>query len=204
MTLDRRWVGELASALLPTENATKPGELHDAFSFALPHEHVNCSEYRAKRVAVRRKLRAGVCNARILVASDSNVTIGASTKGRSKSKKLMRLQREEIAECLFANVYTGLLPIDTHDNPADEPSRSRPLRSKSSEFVPPKWVRQFLGGNVQAIDRVVDPDIRSELLFKSGQTPNPAVDRAAEWKLPSWKFSTQRRADSLLAEPAVR
>jgi len=201
LTLDRRWVGELAHALRPEADCDAQAAtcLGDAFRFELPDEHINCGEYRAKRVGVRRQLRRGRCNRRFLVGSDSNVTIGAGVKGRSKSKKLMRLQRQESAENLFANVYVGLLPVDTLDNPGDEPSRSKPLRERRADEPVAGWARRFLEGDVAAIDAVVDGDMRTTLLFAAGQSPGPAVDREREWHVPAANF-----CGSSLPEPTTQ
>ena len=100
----------------------------------------------------------------------------------------MKLQREEVGELLFSNSYVGMLPVDTQDNPADEPSRSRPIRAQPEGYRKKRWVHDFLRGKIDAIDRVTDKDVREQLLFDCSQLPNDTIDRAEEWCLPAKKF----------------
>jgi len=173
LTPTRNWVGDLAEAL---------DWRGKAFGFPLPaREHINLSEYRAFRVAIRRLIKEGVCSARVTLLTDSNVVLGATAKGRSKSVKLRRLQQAHVAELLFFNLYVGALPISTHRNPADDPSRSAPVRAPSEE--PEDWATRYLRGDLEAIDRRL-PALRHERwLPRVGSPPSPVYDRKAEWSL---------------------
>ena len=138
----REWVGDIVEAL---------DWRRGAFGFRLPHhEHVNLSEYRALRVAVRRLIREGSHSARVVICTDSNVVLGATAKGRSRSRRLRRLQQAMAAEMLFFNLYVGVLPVGTVDNPADDPSRNMRVRLPAEE--PQAWATAFLAGRLEAID----------------------------------------------------
>ena len=111
VTTTRRWVGDLVRAI----DWRREGK-HRARWFPLPREHVNLSEHRALRTTVRQLIKEGTRDARVLACVDSNVVVGACSKGRSRSMALRRLQQGLVAELLFYNLYIGVLPVDTHDN----------------------------------------------------------------------------------------
>lgn len=87
-------------------------------------EHINVLELRALTTAVR-----WVCSHpsamghRILILSDSQVVIGAVSKGRSSSPALLRRLRHLTTWVLAAGLRLKLLWIPTASNPADGPSR---------------------------------------------------------------------------------
>jgi hypothetical protein len=88
------------------------------------HEHINIYELRALATAVR-----WVCSFpsaighRVLVLNDSQVVVGAVTKGRSSSQPLLRRLRHLTAWVLASGIRLSLRWIPTHSNPADGPSR---------------------------------------------------------------------------------
>ena len=87
-------------------------------------EHINIYELRALSTAVR-----WVCSfpsaigRRVLVLNDSQVVVGAVTKGRSSSQPLLRRLRTLSAWVLASGIRLSVRWIPTSVNPADGPSR---------------------------------------------------------------------------------
>lgn len=87
-------------------------------------EHINVLELRALCTAARWVLsfRHSV-GARVLVLCDSQVVVGAVTKGRSSSQLLLRRLRYLSSLVLASGLRLSLRWVPTDLNPADEPSR---------------------------------------------------------------------------------
>ncbi len=106
-------------------------------------EHINCLELRTAGYAINWALR-NCCSfdSRFLLLTDSTAALGALTKGRSSSFRLLRCVRR-VSSVLLA---TGVRPIyrfvESEANPADLPSRtvltrgSRFTRSADGSFRP--------------------------------------------------------------------
>ena len=172
----RGWVRDIVGALDFRQGAFGVNYTGRALS-----EHVNLGEYRALRIGVRHLIREGVYSSRVVVCTDSNVVLGAVTKGRSRSMRLRRLQQSFIAELLWHNVYVGVLPVASADNPADDPSRGAPVRAPASE--PQPWALQFLGGDLGQIDARIWEGVRERWLVPPDWKPGPRADDSDDWRL---------------------
>jgi len=86
-------------------------------------EHNNVGEARAAVWATRRLGHAGVRDRRCVVWSDSQVVIGALTKGRSASRALNALCRRQCAMCLLFGLRVQHRYVSSGENYADGPSR---------------------------------------------------------------------------------
>ena len=87
-------------------------------------EHINVLECRALITGVRWVLsHPCALGARVLFLCDSQVVVGAVTKGRSSSQPLLRRLRALAALVLASGLRPTLRWIDTARNPADVPSR---------------------------------------------------------------------------------
>ena len=91
-------------------------------------EHQNILECRAA-VAIRRRMaRAPVhWRARVLIITDSLVTLGCMAKGRSSSRPLLHLCRQAAAVRLVSGVRPFFRWVSSPNNVADGPLRGGPL-----------------------------------------------------------------------------
>lgn len=108
--------------------------------------HINVSELSAALRAESRRCRQSP-NQRILLASDSQVTLGAMIRGRSSSPALNSLLKMALPTLL------NLQYIHTLDNVADDPTRDRPCR-EPQEAEPP-WLAELCAGNFQPLDAML-------------------------------------------------
>lgn len=95
-------------------------------------EHINSLEARALSTTVRRCLsQPSSTHHRLLILSDSQVVVGAITKGRTSSPDLLRRIRSISALLLAAGIKLFVRWIPSADNPADAASRrhSRPIHN---------------------------------------------------------------------------
>jgi hypothetical protein len=93
-------------------------------AWRVPDEHINCLEARAVLTSLRWAVKhpAGV-GSRVLILSDSAVAVGAVSKGRSSSYRLLRPLRSLAALLLAAGTSARVVWIPTALNPADAASR---------------------------------------------------------------------------------
>ena len=87
-------------------------------------EHINCLELRAVLTAIRWSIfHRDAFGARLLLLSDSQVTIGALRKGRSSSFGLLVVLRAIAALLLSSGTAIDIRWVPSNVNPADAPSR---------------------------------------------------------------------------------
>ena len=91
--------------------------------------HINVLELSAENLGINWVLRKGSpCQARrVVLLQDSQVVVGACTKGRSSSSALMWPLRKSAALVLAGNLWVERLWIPSKSNPADGPSRGRAI-----------------------------------------------------------------------------
>jgi len=93
-------------------------------------EHINSLELRAASTALRWALSSPASvGRRVLLLSDSQVAVGALSKGRTSSPPLLRRLRAVAALVLASGVQLRVRWIPSAANPADEPSRRFVRRS---------------------------------------------------------------------------
>ena len=102
-------------------------ELEDCWAFKRPH-HINILELSAV-VRLASKLVKDKVAGRLIVFVDSNVVRCAGNKGRSSSKALLVLLKKLGALSVGGGLYINLVYSPTRLNPADDPTRHRPIRS---------------------------------------------------------------------------
>ena len=98
--------------------------------------HINLQEIRALRALIRRLIRVSPGPSRIVVAVDSQVTLGAVAKGRSSSFQINGLLRSLLGLLILGNKRVHLLWVPSKSNPADYPSRFVGLPSEYSHTCP--------------------------------------------------------------------
>ena len=131
----------------------------EVFSNTAARASPSTGELRAVRTAVRRLLRSGHFGVRQIIGIDSKVVEGIIAKGRSSSRELNLLMRSLAADMLVGDIQLGILGLASKHNPADEPSREKRVR-KANPAAAPAWARNFVAGDVIAIDTVLPADPR--------------------------------------------
>ncbi len=90
-------------------------------------EHINLLELEMLKQEVKGRIQSGNFGCRIVNLCDSRVVVGAWAKGRSSSKQLNHRLRTCLPWMLAGEVSVTNLWVDTKSNPADFPSRFRPI-----------------------------------------------------------------------------
>ena len=108
-----------------TDEWTKRADWHLVFSSTWGHqEHQNVLELRTILNLARHLSRTKASwGHRFLVLTDSLVSLGALSKGRSSSPSLLRLLRRWAAIRMALGISLALRWVPTHRNLADGPSR---------------------------------------------------------------------------------
>jgi hypothetical protein len=148
--LGPRFFGDLADGL----------SWRKLFDFPLDgDEHVNLLEHRALTTIVLSEIRRSGGNQKLLCGVDSDVAACVAAKGRSHSWRLNGSQRRLGMQLLFAGVQLGLLRTPSSQNPADNPSRRRPVRVGPAIDVA-EWARSVLRGDFDLLDDKLFHDSR--------------------------------------------
>ena len=99
------------------------------------HEHNNIGELRTLILALRHLARSsGSWDKRVLLITDSLVSLGVLAKGRSASWPLLRLARQAAALVMTIGIRPYYRYVESKRNHADGPSRGSPIG------VAPAWV----------------------------------------------------------------
>ena len=113
-------------------------------------EHINLKEMDSY-VAAEEALATNAWESRRTVGLlDSQVCVGALLKGRSASFSLNSRLRSSLPGVLFFNLHPHYAYIASGDNPADDPTRMRPVRAPC--FAEPLWLREAESGNFRLLD----------------------------------------------------
>ncbi len=111
--------------------------------------HINLGELRAfLEIEKRVGFKSGDC--RIPIATDSQVCLGAVTKGRSASPALNRELRCSLAYHLGLGVYSCSSYISSGKNPSDDPTRGKDIRPP--DICLPDWWNEANSGNFSKMD----------------------------------------------------
>lgn len=112
--------------------------------------HINLGEVKSFLDA---ELSAGLSSGsgtRVPIIADSQVSLGAVTKGRSASPGINRLLRASLGPLLGLGVYSSGAYARSADNPADDPTRGQIIRGASIEL--PKWWCLACDGDFSEMD----------------------------------------------------
>ncbi|CAE7669804.1 osm1 [Symbiodinium sp. CCMP2592] len=103
--------------------------------------HINLQEARAlRRELIKLAADPSWRNSLVVCLNDSNVVVGAFTKGRSSSYRLNGILRGLVPHLVLANLGVGLIWIETSSNRADQPSRGEDL---PPPLPAPRWLQDF-------------------------------------------------------------
>eukprot|EP00971_Amphidinium_carterae_P346649 6488240-Amphidinium_carterae.1 len=111
---------------------------------------------------------------------DSRVAIAAFSKGRSSAHCLNRLIQSALPFLLAANLVVRCIHVGSEFNPADNPSRGKPVAAPSRQT--PLWLDDVLKGQCRRFDCVLKSDkfiyplgrwVRLLLLLAGDIEPNP-------------------------------
>ena len=129
-------------------------------------EHINVCELRALLELVKR-IAPSHRHLRVLVLVDSRVALGCAAKGRSASPQLNRLLRQVAAWCIAFDVVLGFDFVPTRLNPADAPSRFRPVPAPRQP--PPRWLRRAEKGDFDELDRLAGLPLQKKACSEWGR-----------------------------------
>ncbi len=111
--------------------------------------HINVGEVRAllvaERILGRKKL-----SCRDVFGLDSQVGLGCLVKGRSSSASINKELSKSVGDMVIFDQYSSFMYYETTKNPADDPTRSVPLRKK--KFEPPPWWIELSEGVTDPFD----------------------------------------------------
>ena len=106
------------------------------------------------------ELSAGLSSAfgtRVPIIADSQVSLGAVTKGRSASPGINRLLRASLGPLLGLGVYSSGAYARSADNPADDPTRGQIIRGATIEL--PKWWCLACEGDYSEMDFFLEQEV---------------------------------------------
>lgn len=90
-------------------------------------DHINLLELEMLRSEIKDRVNSGNAACRVVNLCDSRVVVGAFAKGRSSSKHMNHGLRSCLPWLLTGDLQVSNLWVDTHSNPADYPSRFKPI-----------------------------------------------------------------------------
>ena len=115
--------------------------------------HINIGELRAY---LKAEHVAGTMShdCRAAIGGDSQVTAGAICKGRGASPSLNRELRKSLPEVLGFGIYSSPGYINIAHNPADDPTRGKPVRE--SDIQLPEWWLSAQAGDFAELDNFLE------------------------------------------------
>ena len=190
---------ERAKGLLPVEEELPPDEepftehpLWECCARCLSYElvwksraknnrHINLGEMKAYLKA--EELGGLQGDVRVPIGGDSQVVLGAISKGRSASPAINKMLRKSLGVVLGYGLYSSGGYVRSAHNPADDPTRGVQLRAATA--VLPDWWIQLADGDFGSFDSLlIDSDLHpdqlcgypslNELYFKEPATLDPS------------------------------
>ena len=89
--------------------------------------HINLLEMEMLKREIQSRVNSGRGQCRMVNLCDSRVVVGAYAKGRSSSKQLNHLLKKCCAWSIAGDLSVTNIWVDTKRNPADHPSRGKPI-----------------------------------------------------------------------------
>ncbi len=155
------------------EDLANSQQWRQALRFGVPRdEHINKKEMKAY-AAEKRRVAANVetQGQRRMFGLDSSVTVGAGAKGRSSTFDTNAVLRRSTPDALLGGIQAGHGHLRSAENPADDPTRGRPLRRPTA--AQPAWVSGLVDGDERALEREFPQ------LTRTRKVEQPLQDRKA-------------------------
>eukprot|EP00438_Fugacium_kawagutii_P027608 Skav231511 [mRNA] locus=scaffold84:334476:339113:- [translate_table: standard] len=115
--------------------------------------HINVGELRSF-VMAERDVGYKIGDVRVPISAASQVTLGATLKGRSSSKVLNFELQKSLPFVLGLGVFSFSGYTRSRYNPADDPTRGEPIRAPECE--PPNWWAEAALGNFEPMDEYLE------------------------------------------------
>ena len=113
------------------------------------NRHINIGEVRAA-LRTEKLLALKHTSSRILLGSDSQVTLGSLVKGRSSSPAINEELSRSLPWMVALDSYLELMYYNTKVNRADDPTRGKEIAGAVSEL--PEWWSDLAAGKFQKFD----------------------------------------------------
>ena len=181
-----------------------------AYQFS-SREHISVQEEAAVTTLARREARSVTRHGRrVVTLQDSRVSVGAGTRGRSRSRRLNAKMKAAVPHLFGGGIWSGRLWTPTDINPADAPTRHRRVRAAKP---PAACIRAWLedpAARPAALDRpgVLPPaeetthDPYSGV--RVGEADNPGPPRPLDARERRRLARGDVQLDALRLEPATR
>ena len=153
--------------------------------------HINIGEVRGMLKA--EKILSSKCSgSRDIYGMDSQVGLGALSKGRSASPSLNAELSRSVPTMIGCDMYSDLMYYETSINPSDAPTRGKPVPSATRSL--PVWWSSFCNGEFSEFDLWRDQHGLSDIdlsglpsfseIDGSQSSSGPISDTASECKVP--------------------
>lgn len=130
----------------PSTMSTAPSALVDTLmkhtwtaSHSMPfkrRDHINLLELEMVKQEIVDRVNSGRGHCRFVNLCDSRVVVGCFAKGRSSSVQMNAKLRSCLAWSLVGDISLSNLWVDTHNNPADYPSRNKDIPKPEPLVLP--------------------------------------------------------------------
>ena len=157
MTRPTAEINELAAGLL----------WHSPWSEKFAHTaHINLQVLKAVSMELKKRFLSGQRDVRVVGLIGSRVVVGALGNGRSSSASLNHVLRQTMYYAIAFGIQVAPLWIGTEYNPADAPSRDRPLPARGPL---PDWVASQRFGKDTPVERISHPRRAREFYSGKGE-----------------------------------
>ena len=130
---------------------------------------------------------------RTMTGTDSQVALGALSKGRSSSAELNSALQTGIPNLLGKNLYPGYFWTPSALNSADDPTRDLDVRPPSRE--PPEWWLMAIKGDFAALDHYFDSALPSGAAYTPFVGMEPRLEECLLPDLPAAPASAPAAAE---------
>ena len=143
-------------------------------------DHINLLEMQMLKSEIMSRINSGRGFCRTVNLCDSRVVVGAYAKGRSSSKQLNHLLRSCLAWTIAGDLGVTNVWVDTHRNPADYPSRNKPIPppdpSVSHPLIDPEMQHEVQARRSPACQEMMEQEVQRNSCDEKLQEPFSSGD----------------------------